>query len=189
MAGRIFAHWWVGSSPPARGARLPAALLGRSGRIIPACAGSTGDRPRASSADQDHPRLRGEHRYTGSVNSGGSGSSPPARGAPGCIRYRTWGLRIIPACAGSTTDLGAALKQSGDHPRLRGEHSPRMKDDHERPGSSPPARGAPRQWPAAGPCPLDHPRLRGEHTLDVNVSELDEGSSPPARGARPSRST
>ena len=95
----------VGSSPHARGAR--AARRGRDhhSRIIPACAGSTGDLRAMAAPAGDHPRMRGEHSSDLRRRRPVAGSSPHARGAlvtrlrSGCDR------RIIPACAGSTSSL------------------------------------------------------------------------------------
>ena len=70
--------------------------------------------------------MRGEH-----VSRLGSkpirlGSSPHARGA------RSWQPssyllhRIIPACAGSTFEANLPNYFPRDHPRMRGEHGPRL---------------------------------------------------------------
>ena len=73
---------------------------------------------------------------------GEMGSSPHARGA-----RRTGGgavdhAGIIPACAGSTSSTRLIASSSGDHPRMRGEHSCTTLRDVPILGSSPHARGA-----------------------------------------------
>ena len=159
----------VGSSPHARGARAhpsPCTAICRDhprmrGEHAPHC-------PRMSSFEGDHPRMRGEHQ---SLNA-----------------CRAHVLRIIPACAGSTSSTA---------PRTR-----------RHPGSSPHARGAlplSHEIVRTGP---DHPRMRGEHrglagffgsrhriipacagsTPDAMQSTLGwMGSSPHARGAPETR--
>jgi len=91
----------VGSSPHTRGARASDAGELRFQRIIPAYAGSTaalasqahsiaGSSPHTRGArvqvvllgaDEDHPRIRGEHGGTGIAQGADNGSSPHTRGA------------------------------------------------------------------------------------------------------------
>ena len=52
---------------------------------------------------QDHPRLRGEHRFLGHSNPTVTGSSPPSRGARHNRGHQIRAARIIPAFAGSTS--------------------------------------------------------------------------------------
>ena len=94
-----------GSSPRARGALLGTyeQLLGEG--IIPACAGSTeGDGGRDPDI-KDHPRVRGEHTDSHVCRRILKGSSPRARGAPVKVPAPVQPVRIIPACAGSTSYL------------------------------------------------------------------------------------
>ena len=75
--------------------------------------------------------------------------------------------------------------RSGDHPRIRGEHSNAALYGRSWSGSSPHTRGALvcHEIPL-GPV-TDHPRIRGEHCwLKVPLS-FHFGSSPHTRGARP----
>ena len=134
--------WWPGSSPHARGAPVFACCRNVGCGIIPACAGST--RLRASCRQQttDHPRMRGEHVYHPSPTIRSMGSSPHARGAPFLVSHITSPSRIIPACAGSTTSFRRVICLSSDHPRMRGEHTNKIKDIKVFVGSSPHARGA-----------------------------------------------
>ena len=91
-----------GSSPHVRGApHLMAELRGQSG-IIPACAGSTALISINSPVSRDHPRMCGEHCFSGNGIGSAQGSSPHVRGAPGRWRSEPPGTGIIPACAGST---------------------------------------------------------------------------------------
>ena len=148
--------------------------------------------------------MRGEHLTLGSETGPKSGSSPHARGALESARSRTPTSGIIPACAGSTINLGAHVPCLWDHLRMRGEHSASVAQSLAGAGSSPHARGAlsqPRPSLSAGriipacagstrpsrplrPCRRDHPRMRGEHVRPERVPCEAAGSSPHARGAR-----
>ena len=117
-------------------------------------------------------------------------------------------FRIIPAYAGSTPSGFTGCRSTGDHPRIRGEHSTTRPLGEDLPGSSPHTRGAPRRRSArrcrlgiipayAGSTNLhhylqemrwDHPRIRGEHQEGVCSITCTPGSSPHTRGA-PSSST
>ena len=79
--------------------RRPTAL-GRG--IIPACAGSTGERFGAGDPRRDHPRMCGEHTLIARQALLGVGSSPHVRGAQSHRPSRKHDAGIIPACAGST---------------------------------------------------------------------------------------
>ena len=192
-----------GSSPHARGARLPHLDVAGLGRLIPACAGSTRHADQISGGRGAHPRMRGEHRCVGVTHRHPRGSSPHARGARLTTRGVGGSPRLIPACAGSTKFyLNGTLVYSA-HPRMRGEHTAPPPRARARAGSSPHARGALPLLPCRGPlgrlipaCAGStgegrqrlrerpaHPRMRGEHS-NVQVSvRSPPGSSPHARGA------
>ena len=91
-----------GSSSHTRGAPDPPQQHRRHPRIIPAYAGSTGDRGRAGRDWRDHPRIRGEHVQMNRAIADGSGSSPHTRGALHATVRRWPSVWIIPAYAGST---------------------------------------------------------------------------------------
>ena len=174
-----------GSSPLARGTPELSVRVSVKGRIIPACAGNTGQRSVSVSALP--------------------GSSPLARGTRPPIGVVRLARRIIPACAGNTPDSLGLVQQTQDHPRLRGEHRHVQRHIASRGrGSSPLARGTPRK---RGECGLrlriipacagntqllcagarfnrDHPRLRGEHSHTPRGRHERRGSSPLARGTR-----
>ena len=192
-----------GSSPHTRGARRARQPGALDRRIIPAYAGSTPASPTGSSPGRDHPRIRGEHYGHLSVLRDNVGSSPHTRGAHvGGGRSRLV-ERIIPAYAGSTMLLPIVTKVTGDHPRIRGEHSLVHTDNILKPGSSPHTRGAPilsynAPW-TIGIIPAyagstrsslgtrstgsDHPRIRGEHNPHLDTAKGSGGSSPHTRGA------
>ena len=131
-----------GSSPRARGARIGLFRRSPIGRIIPACAGSTACSDSTRTRSRDHPRVRGEHRCPFLFVVISRGSSPRARGALWRPAFPAADLGIIPACAGSTRTRTWPVVPSGDHPRVRGEHSGSSRTGYRARGSSPRARGA-----------------------------------------------
>ena len=149
-----------------------------------------------------HPRSRGEHVPLIEPPVRVSGSSPLARGTLHSNLHRHFGVRLIPARAGNTLQLGHASEAQTAHPRSRGEHPAAWSCVGGADGSSPLARGthaphtapdpAARLIPARAGNTGDggvnqrvfpaHPRSRGEH-VPVWVSPgLVNGSSPLARG-------
>ncbi len=137
-----------GSSPHTRGALYLKVHLLRCPRIIPAYAGSTSPAPAPSSAQSDHPRIRGEHIKISVTADTKRGSSPHTRGAPQEGAVHGLRARIIPAYAGSTAVGWRRRRRLADHPRIRGEHDARGGARDGRAGSSPHTRGAHRGRPA-----------------------------------------
>ena len=111
-----------GSSPHTRGAPKKREDPENAARIIPAYAGSTSRRSILAVGARDHPRIRGEHRRGARKCSSTRGSSPHTRGALGYPAYDFGDPGIIPAYAGSTDSAPSDPENSGDHPRIRGEH-------------------------------------------------------------------
>ena len=194
----------TGSSPLARGLRLPAPRPPLAARIIPARAGFTPRCGNTMRRTRDHPRSRGVYASLIRVFRGVFGSSPLARGLRQHLGLLTVGPRIIPARAGFTPRGPPPAPRDQDHPRSRGVY-PRLKNPPVcRQGSSPLARGLPagakiaaggrRIIPAragftAGPArpwrrPRDHPRSRGVYAAAVCSHAAATGSSPLARGLR-----
>jgi len=155
--------WSFGSSPRARGT-LVAVLHGcHTTRIIPACAGNTCTGTMPGSRSPDHPRVRGEHAIASLAAGGCGGSSPRARGTPKGFRTHGLGGRIIPACAGNTSERGLDQSTSaGSSPRARGTRCQRralglqLRIIPACAGNT--VSGILPAWPGA-----DHPRVRGEH--------------------------
>ena len=130
------------SSPHTRGAReLGLGIPGVRG-IIPAYAGSTRLRPGDIELHWDHPRIRGEHVSGRGDPHEKRGSSPHTRGALANTRNPLILAGIIPAYAGSTLQILAAVAAGADHPRIRGEHAKPSGSSPRTLGSSPHTRGA-----------------------------------------------
>ena len=174
--------------------------------IIPASAGNTLSGVPPGSPQQDHPRIRGEHRFCPTTSYGRQGSSPHPRGTPLCYTHSKQLSGIIPASAGNTASGKLRSPPPWDHPRIRGEHPDRAVRMVLILGSSPHPRGT--QPPVAeracdaGIIPAsagntqfelrilifwwDHPRIRGEHWQFPQVFTSSIGSSPHPRGTRTS---
>ena len=199
---KIFYDRISGSSPHARGTPSLSPHTVSTFGIIPACAGNTHKTIHRILHIRDHPRMRGEHVSVFGDGVYGEGSSPHARGTPNDFGQVAPESGIIPACAGNTDNHGTKHGSHRDHPRMRGEHCPRIVCCGCYQGSSPHARGTPGESfacqcalgiiPAcAGNTSLsfliplarrDHPRMRGEHTGLNTVGLWYTGSSPHARG-------
>ena len=133
-----------GSSPLARGTRHLRRLRLRHIRLIPARAGNTCSCTRGRNGSWAHPRSRGEHNNDQAIITKLAGSSPLARGTliPG--GYALPGGGLIPARAGNTSPRLHRRTTFGAHPRSRGEHVLQRPGRLRRGGSSPLARGTPR---------------------------------------------
>ena len=134
-----------GSSPHARGLPSVAGWPDPSARIIPACAGFTAGRGTPAAPCRDHPRMRGVYRPHPGDPAMTAGSSPHARGLPSRLRWTRLTRRIIPACAGFTGRRTPRKWPTRDHPRMRGVYSSADRARSLALGSSPHARGLPRE--------------------------------------------
>ena len=70
-----------------------------------------------------------------------AGSPPPTRGTHKELTDYAVLDGITPAYAGNTIITAPCPLASGDHPRLRGEHTPSINDNYAIVGSPPPTRG------------------------------------------------
>ena len=194
----------TGSSPRVRGKppRGRRACLGR--RLIPARAGKTRRRRRASQPRQAHPRACGENSPLFLNARLKCGSSPRVRGKRPSPRRSDDARRLIPARAGKTRMQMHEPQARPAHPRACGENLLTPDSDEARPGSSPRVRGklaghharleSRRLIPArAGktpggarrsPCHWAHPRACGENGDGVDDPRGAGGSSPRVRGKR-----
>ena len=191
-----------GSSPLARGPLVRRRRQLRGCGLIPARAGTTGDGGDVSAAGGAHPRSRGDHVTTVKIKTGAPGSSPLARGPRAHVGCEVDGAGLIPARAGTTAGLGHTKVSVWAHPRSRGDHRILRIFQHALMGSSPLARGPPRNAQApqeqpgliparagttGGDLHVDalagaHPRSRGDHPNSTRGAENLTGSSPLARG-------
>ena len=148
----------------------------------------------------DHPRSRGVYHAMVLGDIKPDGSSPLARGLLPRRREHEQHARIIPARAGFTSSSSRTSPATADHPRSRGVYNWRDKSPAVRRGSSPLARGLPRECPTshgrgwiiparagftsswrrpARPS-ADHPRSRGVYS-GVGAARFPEGRIIPAR--------
>ncbi len=191
-----------GSSPRVRGT-LELAIEGVNPvGIIPACAGNTRTQHIRYGVLRDHPRVCGEHWRRHFMRLINEGSSPRVRGTRGYRKRLRMCVGIIPACAGNTFALPAALFALVDHPRVCGEHIKCTQYHRYEQGSSPRVRGTLVRYErfdhVRGIIPAcagntdyasyalrkawDHPRVCGEHKpLHIHRS-CAAGSSPRVRG-------
>ena len=154
-----------GSSPHARGTRgePPEGHGGR--RFIPACAGNAPVAWPGSTAD--------------------AGSSPHARGTLSGARVRQSGARFIPACAGNASERRNRPGYLPVHPRMRGERRAPSPTTARCNGSSPHARGTPRDRRLHLGVDRFIPACAGNADASYGITGFNGGSSPHARGTRP----
>ena len=131
-----------GSSPRMRGALRRKLKDPTITGIIPAYAGSTVSGIAGHPTGWDHPRVCGEHDGRNRSRGDRRGSSPRMRGAHAAHLGRVAWPGIIPAYAGSTTSATTIMPNSGDHPRVCGEHTGHPVGQVGGEGSSPRMRGA-----------------------------------------------
>ncbi len=191
-----------GPPPHARGPPDGGRAPGRGHGTTPACAGTTSPGSGPVSSARDHPRMRGDHsaRNVGDVEP--LGPPPHARGPPIRTRPRSTRDGTTPACAGTTRPRGVPPPGTGDHPRMRGDHTQSTRYELTGQGPPPHARGPPiRTRPRStrdGTTPAcagttrprgvpppgtgDHPRMRGDHTQSTRYELTGQGPPPHARG-------
>ena len=131
----------TGSSPLARGLRLPRPRGRVAAGIIPARAGFTRRGQSGWESRPDHPRSRGVYSGTRRPMPSVGGSSPLARGLQRTAPRSGGPPGIIPARAGFTADGLSCAPRCRDHPRSRGVYSDFASARLRRTGSSPLARG------------------------------------------------
>ena len=112
-----------GSSPLTRGKRNFDDLINQVDRLIPAHAGKTVLRHRASMRRGAHPRSRGENGYLPLSGHQEHGSSPLTRGKPHLAGQPPQSGGLIPAHAGKTASKWNKPSEKPAHPRSRGENA------------------------------------------------------------------
>ncbi len=178
----------AGSSPLARGTRVPKSPTVLKTRFIPTRAGNTHPNSNTVSHRTVHPHSRGEHFPHLLIHYSCGGSSPLARGTPNPVFRRPLSRRFIPTRAGNTAARGPVSRGWPVHPHSRGEHSTSFEDGASITGSSPLARGTPTPARPGPPRRSVHPHSRGEHSMRRLCSATSGGSSPLARGTRSRKS-
>ncbi len=113
-----------GSPPHTRGTQIKNMYKNEWGGITPAYAGNTKLPSRNVLGGRDHPRIRGEHDDKTLSDGYNPGSPPHTRGTLYKSGLTASSVRITPAYAGNTCKAHQEVSRSGDHPRIRGEHSP-----------------------------------------------------------------
>ncbi len=181
--------WCQGSPPHARGKGRDRSQIVGTNRITPACAGKSVFYRLIVTADEDHPRMRGEKPQCLYQCNQSVGSPPHARGKACFPFFSGFRIRITPACAGKSMGARPAERRFEDHPRMRGEKVVVFIWITVKQGSPPHARGkagilttAGQQLRITPACAGkreararrrsragDHPRMRGEKTKKIPI--------------------
>ena len=140
-----------GSPPRVRGLLCGNSQWQWSGRITPACAGTTQQGSRPASRIRDHPRVCGDYAEVFGRKSISLGSPPRVRGLPVETAKGVEIARITPACAGTTRSALYWFLPLRDHPRVCGDYSLHGILQSLAMGSPPRVRGLPNSagWPGA----------------------------------------
>ena len=177
--------------------------------LIPAHAGKTWRGVPTCGRGPAHPRSRGENLVIKAKNAQRVGSSPLTRGKRRGVLDGRIGGGLIPAHAGKTPSTPRCCRESGAHPRSRGENLGEQTYNAIKAGSSPLTRGKLRAacgqpwrgglipahagktaWTSSGTRSRPaHPRSRGENPRSAHVCLGTSGSSPLTRGKPAARSS
>ncbi len=148
----------------------------------PAHAGNTACHWPTQRSASDHPRTRGEHSDSSSIEPRILGPPPHTRGTRAGPLGRGVRRGTTPAHAGNTSRVLSPRGDFRDHPRTRGEH-------HRPPivtcfscGPPPHTRGTRRHPQPHLVLRGDHPRTRGEHLRALPPGRSVEGPPPHTRG-------
>ena len=171
-----------GSPPHARGRLAGVQFNMADPGITPACAGKTLHSWEARRSFENHPRMRGEDRASGSGVATSPGSPPHARGRRAVVVAWSRLPGITPACAGKTPTTRRRSGLRRDHPRMRGEDVGTRRGGPSSSGSPPHARGRLSSRWTIRLLRMDHPRMRGEDLPQLSTGDHPSGSPPHARG-------
>ena len=176
----------------------------RQKRNIPAHAGKTISTNDVDVPIEEHPRARGENRHRHPHRWVPRGTSPRTRGKRRILESGTAIAGNIPAHAGKTFGAAQGFVCRPEHPRARGENSPKRSFQRMPHGTSPRTRGKPikyhfeqgvsRNIPAHAGKTInkvvlcswitEHPRARGENPRWYSRKATKTGTSPRTRGKR-----
>ena len=194
----------AGSPPRVREPRLSRGSDRTSGRITPACAGTTKSQFRIDIFTEDHPRVCGNHAPCLLLSACYLGSPPRVREPLLQVRGVDHVFGITPACAGTTAAVDSAQPSGRDHPRVCGNHKSGLSAVHPRPGSPPRVReplradlfreivhgitpacaGTTPGFFQSAPGARDHPRVCGNHSGTHALEKSLSGSPPRVREPR-----
>ena len=137
--------------------------------------------------NKDHPRSRGVYSAISGYTLFRSGSSPLARGLQFQDAIVAFGMGIIPARAGFTSNRNLTDSLREDHPRSRGVYHPVTAETRTITRIIPARAGFTRSPRPPRRSMPDHPRSRGVYSGDSTRPAVLTGSSPLARGLRGGR--
>ena len=126
--------------------------------------------------------MRGERKSIALPMGRNVGSSPHARGTLSGARVRQSGARFIPACAGNASERRNRPGYLPVHPRMRGERRAPSPTTARCNGSSPHARGTPRDRRLHLGVDRFIPACAGNADASYGITGFNGGSSPHARG-------
>ena len=173
-----------GPSPRAWGLRRSSGGWKGWARAIPTCVGTTRRGLWRTPTTSGHPHVRGDYSRPGGKKTPGCGPSPRAWGLPVGRRCRSFGLRAIPTCVGTTGRGFPRQGQDSGHPHVRGDYMGGA------PGTVASAGPSPRAWGLRPPLPRDraeapgHPHVRGDYEAVLALPPGAFGPSPRAWGLR-----
>ena len=133
-------HWHrcsSGSPPRVREPHDRNHILDAWRRITPACAGTTLTAFILARAEQDHPRVCGNHLREENQKLSKEGSPPRVREPLGMALLADRHEGITPACAGTTRHQATARGRKEDHPRVCGNHHNYPHSNRSQKGSPP----------------------------------------------------
>ena len=113
-----------GRPPRVRGRQPGIYYTGGLAGKTPACAGTTGRPPRASSTRAEDPRVCGDDLMRLTSSGPQRGRPPRVRGRPRDLRERAPGDGKTPACAGTTVSAAARPTDWAEDPRVCGDDGP-----------------------------------------------------------------
>ena len=109
--------------------------------------------------------MRGENVLNVVPHAAKRGTSPRARGKLGASSQNFLRMRNIPACAGKTRFTSTTARRLPEHPRVRGENTPRVAAVGAAIGTSPRARGKPTEQLESAERKRNIPACAGKTSL------------------------
>ena len=175
-------HLYITGSPPHTREQLGCRYSrDPPSRITPAYAGTASLEALSASADEDHPRIRGNSSANCCCRAANRGSPPHTREQHGDITKVDARTRITPAYAGTAALPPGQNGTGGDHPRIRGNSSGAQLGQYSTTWITPAYAGT----AFFSSCDVffckDHPRIRGNSSYRCEDPFLFPGSPPHTR--------